>query len=301
MGSRTVAINQENVSVKIRILDDTNGTPYTGMTAATSGHEIWYQRGDDVAVVTDSASAGDLSTITSAHSDWNFKHVTDGLYRVDYPDAAFAEGAGTVTLGMKATGYSCIPVEVDIEPALKYQGTPSSVTSTTTTFPAGTTPLLGDRIMVVDGTGEPGNVVMVTSATGEVATHPEFETGISATTTTVLLIAGDSTSATGAINSDAAASTLATPAQVNAECDTAISDAALATADKMEAYFQLALRDDAAINTDRATELSEINADEGSGAGNYDNTVDAAEHGNVKRINNTSVVGAGTDGDKWRA
>jgi hypothetical protein len=42
--------------------------------------------------------------------------------------------------------------------------------------------------------------------------------------------------------------------------------------DKMLAYTQLTLRSDAAIATDRATELTAINADQGSGAGSYDNT-----------------------------
>ena len=46
-----------------------------------------------------------------------------------------------------------------------------------------------------------------------------------------------------------------------------------ALADKQLGYFQLALRADAGIATDRATELGEINADQGSGAGAYDNTV----------------------------
>ena len=52
-------------------------------------------------------------------------------------------------------------------------------------------------------------------------------------------------------------------------------NAALAT--KLEAYVQLLARSDAAITTDRATELAEINADEGTGAGNYAATTDSQE------------------------
>lgn len=51
----------------------------------------------------------------------------------------------------------------------------------------------------------------------------------------------------------------------------------VALASKLEAYVQLLARRDAAIATDRATELGEINADEGSGSGNYANTTDAQE------------------------
>lgn len=50
-----------------------------------------------------------------------------------------------------------------------------------------------------------------------------------------------------------------------------------ATAAKLLAYFQLLARSDAAINTDNATELNEINADGGSGAGDYDNQTDSQE------------------------
>lgn len=51
----------------------------------------------------------------------------------------------------------------------------------------------------------------------------------------------------------------------------------LAQAAKLQAYVQLLARSDAAIATDKATELGEINANEGTGAGDYDNTLDAEE------------------------
>lgn len=46
---------------------------------------------------------------------------------------------------------------------------------------------------------------------------------------------------------------------------------------KLLKYFQLALRSDTFIATDNATELTAINADGGSGAGAYDNTVEGNE------------------------
>lgn len=44
---------------------------------------------------------------------------------------------------------------------------------------------------------------------------------------------------------------------------------------KLKKYFQLALRKDAAIATDNATELTELNANGGSGAGGFDNVDDS--------------------------
>lgn len=56
-----------------------------------------------------------------------------------------------------------------------------------------------------------------------------------------------------------------------------LSAGAVATASKLLKYFQLLFRSDAAIATDNATELTAINADEGSGAGDYSNQSEAVE------------------------
>lgn len=52
---------------------------------------------------------------------------------------------------------------------------------------------------------------------------------------------------------------------------------ALAQADTMEGFFQITLRSDAAIATDRAAILTLINANEGTGAGDYSITTDSQE------------------------
>jgi hypothetical protein len=271
------------------MLDDTDGTPATGITAATSGHEIWYQRGFDNAAVTDSGSAADHAAIGDAHTDWEFIHIREGWYRVDFPDAAFLEGVGSVLCGMNATGFTGISETIIIEPLYKFQGQASSVTATTTTFPSGTAPHKGDFIYAVEGTGI-RQMVMITSVSGEVATHEVWpDTNISATTTTILLISGQGDAMSdGGINVDALVSDAATPAEVNTQCDTAIADAGLATADKLLGYTQLLARGDAGLATDRATELNEINADEGSGAGTYDNQTDAQED---QKVDVAKVVG----------
>ena len=225
MGNFVVALNQTDVSVRIRVLDDTDGTPATGVLAATAGHEVWYQRGFLVAAVTDAAASADHTLITDAHDDWDFIHIREGWYRVDFPDAAFAEGVGTVICGMNATGFSGVSVQVDIEPLFKFQGKASSVTATTTTFPAGTDPYKGDLIYAVDGTGIK-QTRLVASVSGQIATHLAWTVNISATTTTILLIAGDPTIADGGLDVDVAVSTRSaiTTGQVKAEADQALVD-----------------------------------------------------------------------------
>lgn len=58
---------------------------------------------------------------------------------------------------------------------------------------------------------------------------------------------------------------------------TSISGLGIALASKLTKYVQLLARKDSAIATDNATELTEINADGGSGSGAYANTTDAQE------------------------
>ncbi len=272
----SVATDQTNVFVTVRLITDADGTPATGVVAATGGHQIQYRR-ENSAVVTDGGSAADLASLTTAHTDWEFIHIYDGYYTVAIPDAAFIAGAGSVLINMIATGISCVSEKVIIGP-LKYNGQASSVTSTTTTFPAGTIPKKGDEIYVVDGTGI-RQTRLVLSVTGEVATHLAWDINISATVSTIILIPGDETVADGGIRMDATISSRSalTSGNIETACDASLVtyDAptrAEATSDKDEV---LALLPSALVN------------------GKMDS--------NVARINDIAVIGAGTALDKWRA
>lgn len=80
---------------------------------------------------------------------------------------------------------------------------------------------------------------------------------------------------------------------------------------KIRKFFQLSLRKDAAISTDNATELTEINADGGSGIGGYLSTTDSQEAirdnsgggggGSATAENQTTIIGHLTDikGTGW--
>jgi len=201
----SVALDQKNVSVRIKMLTLSDGSNATGITAASAGHLIWYQHGVNVARVTDSTSAADLAAITSDHSDWGLFEVGSGVYRVDLPDAAFASGKGDVMIGMETTAETSVPITVTIEPLFKFQGLASAVTATTTTFAAGPVPYKGDVIYVVAGTGISQSRV-ITSVASQVATHVAWDTNISASASTILLIAGDAYQA----NTDVVSSTLST-------------------------------------------------------------------------------------------
>jgi len=82
-----------------------------------------------------------------------------------------------------------------------------------------------------------------------------------------------------------------TAAQNRAEMDSNSTQLA-AILSKMLKYFQLALRSDSAIETDNATELTAINADGGSGAGDFSAQTDSGEalQALIAALNNISIA-----------
>lgn len=92
-------------SVVVRIIDSTDGTPETGVLYNTAGIDLWYRR--EGAAKT-SITEATLAALTTAHADGGFLHVSDGAYRLDLPDAAFATGANYVDFGGTVTGMVVI-------------------------------------------------------------------------------------------------------------------------------------------------------------------------------------------------
>ncbi|MGD9157162.1 MAG: hypothetical protein PVG39_02025 [Desulfobacteraceae bacterium] len=71
----------------------------------------------------------------------------------------------------------------------------------------------------------------------------------------------------------------------------------VATAAKLLSYIQLLARSDAAIETDNSAELTEINADGGSGGGDYSAQSDSGEAVRDHIGDGTNLTEAGGDGD----
>lgn len=108
-------------SVKVRIIDSTDGTPETGVVFNTSGIDLWYRR--EGAAKT-SITEATLAALTTAHTDGGFLHIGDGEYRLDLPDAAFATGANHVDIGGTVTGMIVLGcrvrlVDIDLEDTVR--------------------------------------------------------------------------------------------------------------------------------------------------------------------------------------
>ena len=94
-----------DVSVVIRIIDSTDGTPETGVVYNTAGIDLEYRR--EGALSTDITEAT-LAALTTAHTDGGFLHIGNGYYRLDLPDAACAVGVTGVLVHGIVTGMVVI-------------------------------------------------------------------------------------------------------------------------------------------------------------------------------------------------
>jgi hypothetical protein len=102
-----------DVSVVIRIIDSTDGTPETAVEHNTSGIDLEYRR--EGAASTDITEAA-LTALTDAHSDGGIEHIGNGYYRLDLPDAACASGVTGCLVHGTVTGMIVIGCYIHLEP-----------------------------------------------------------------------------------------------------------------------------------------------------------------------------------------
>ena len=109
--SRLVTKGTTDVSIEITILDDTDGTPETGVLFNTAGMDLKYRREGEAAV---SITEATLAALTTAHTDGGFLEIGNGEYRLDLPDAACASGADSVVVYGTVTGMVVVPVKIQL-------------------------------------------------------------------------------------------------------------------------------------------------------------------------------------------
>lgn len=108
---RPVKVGTTDVSIFVRVVDSTDGTPETGVAFNTAGVDLWYRRDGAARVAITEAT---LAAVDSAHSDGGFIHISDGECRLDLPDAACASGAAGVLVGGTFTSMVVISTYVPL-------------------------------------------------------------------------------------------------------------------------------------------------------------------------------------------
>jgi co-chaperonin GroES (HSP10) len=117
------------------------------------------------------------------------------------------------------------------------------------------------------------------SSVDDIPTNAELATALSskASTSDVTTVGTAVAAVSTKLGSPAGVSVSADIASIKTDTGTTIPGLFTTLTTKIRKFFQLALRKDAAIATDNATELTELNASGGSGAGAYSNITDAQE------------------------
>lgn len=175
-----------DVSVVIRIIDSTDGTPETGVVFNSAGIDIQYRREGEVSTAITEVS---LAALTAAHTDGGFLHIGNGYYRLDLPDAAVAAGASGCLVHGTVTGMVVIGCYIHLTPypanVVQISGDATaadnleSYTDGTTPMPVNATQVSGDSAaadnaeLFFDGTGYNA----ANSAIGTVASVTAVATG----------------------------------------------------------------------------------------------------------------------------
>ena len=98
-----------DVTVYVKVIDDTDGTP-EAPTFETAGIDLWYMReGADHVAITEITQ-----TAAGAHDDGGFVHISDGICRLDLPDAACLTGVDHVYVGGTFTGMIVIEASINL-------------------------------------------------------------------------------------------------------------------------------------------------------------------------------------------
>ena len=98
---RAIEVGSVDQSTRVRIFAS-NGIPKTDVVAASAGLAFYVCRPGAAPVAITPLS--DLAALTSPHADGGLKHERAGYYRLDVPDAAFADGASEVMITGEGTG-----------------------------------------------------------------------------------------------------------------------------------------------------------------------------------------------------
>lgn len=102
-----------DLQVDLCIIDSTAGTPETGVAYDTSSLALWYRRDKGAKVV---LTATQLTALTNAHLTGGILHISDGIYRLDLPDAVAVNSTGVLhfSWGGTCTGMIIIGGEAEL-------------------------------------------------------------------------------------------------------------------------------------------------------------------------------------------
>ena len=164
-----------DVSIYIRIIDSSVGTPEQSVSVAQAGMDLEYRR--------TGASTVDLTEVTvsiaGSHADGGFCHVGNGYYRVDLPDAACAAGVADCLVLGSVTDMIVIGAMIQLGGAIaSVKADTSTILTNTSTILTYTSTILTNTSAILTDTG--------TTLDGVLASVNTYVTNIKADTSATL-------------------------------------------------------------------------------------------------------------------
>lgn len=131
MADKFVENGATDVVTYFCLRDSTNHAPKTDVTITDI--DLYYQ--PEGAAQSAKADATALAAADSAHADNKAYHCGNGIYRIDWPDAAFDGGSGTeVVLIAVCSGVDDTHLRVALTPSIGVTSTVNDASATTTSF-----------------------------------------------------------------------------------------------------------------------------------------------------------------------
>ena len=226
MGPNEVVGGTTNVSMTVRIIDDTDGTPEQGVVSDTSGIALWYARqGATNTAITEATLTG----LVAAHADGGIRHIDDGEYRLDLPDAAIATGVDWVQVGGGITGMIVIgPIMRIIDaPALSSQADTIIADTTLIGTPAGSTVAADIIVLKTDADTIIADTTALSADIAALPTAVENRQEMDSNSTQLSVIVADTT----VIGTPAGSTVAADVAVLKTDADTIIADTTALSAD----------------------------------------------------------------------
>ena len=124
---RRIKKDSTSKSVVVKILSLSTALPQTSVSEGQAGLVMKYWRQDGTANVFDvSIAPVSITDLSSAYNSGGIKHIADGWYRVDVPNAAFATGADAVLISVTATAMQSDAAYIELTNYNPQTNTPQS-------------------------------------------------------------------------------------------------------------------------------------------------------------------------------
>ena len=169
-----VQASKTDVTTYVHLDDSTTHAPNASVTVTDI--DLYYVK--ELAAISAKVDCTALAAATSAHADNKAFNVGQGIYRIDWPDAAFSGSVGTkVELIVVCASIDTVFIEVELSPSVSAAGAGSTAWTYTVTDSVTADPIPFAEVRISTDVAGTNVIARATSNTSGVATF-YLDTGV---------------------------------------------------------------------------------------------------------------------------